>query len=362
MVNEALPLSVPATLMRGGTSRGLYFDGRALSDDPAERDRIVLATMGIGDPQQIDGIGGGTTLTNKVAVVRPSESREADVDYLFIQVRHRRGTTDTAPSCGNILAGVAPFAIERGMVPAEHGVTRVRVRLVNTGGLVEAVVRTPGGMVCYSGETAIDGVPGTAAPIVLSFLGCVGGKTGAMLPSGRPTDIIEGTPATLIDVGVPMMLVRAEALGKTGYESPQALDADAALAERMERMRLRAGELMGLGDVSETVLPKVALVSPPRAGGAISSRYFTPRKAHSTHAVLGAICVTAAALVPGTVAASVAHVHWSEEVATSLEHPAGRLDVAIRSRRAAGSIAIESASLVRTARPIFTGSVLVPAA
>ena len=354
-------LGIPAALMRGGTSKGLYFRRADLPVDPRARDQVLLAAMGSPDPRQIDGAGGANPLTSKVAIVSPSTADDVDVDYLFAQVHVERAIVDLNPTCGNLLAGVGPFAIERGMIEAGDGETRVRIRMVNTGGLAEAVVQTPERRVRYDGEVAIDGVPGTSAPVVLNLLRCAGSRTGAMLPSGRPRDEIDGVPVTLIDVAMPMMVVRADALGKTGYETPAELDADTALFARVERMRRTAGEMMGLGDVSDMVIPKVSLVAPPRAGRGISSRYLVPTRTHQAHAATGAICLAGAAVAPGTVASEVARLDpASNPLAVAVEHPAGQLEVSVDVRRAPCGIEVVSAGLVRTARLVFDGRIYVP--
>ena len=356
-----MQVGIPAVLMRGGTSKGLYFDRADLPDDQGVRDRVLLAAMGSPDPRQIDGAGGANSLTSKVAIVAPSEAPDVDVDYLFAQVLIDRAVVDLNPTCGNMLAGVGPFAIERGMVEAADGETRVRIRMVNTGGLVEAVVQTPGRRVRYDGDVAIDGVPGTGAPIMLNLMRCVGSKTGAMLPSGQPRDEIAGVPVTLIDVAMPMMVVRADSLGKTGYESPAELDADTSLFARLERMRRTAGELMGMGDVSGMVVPKVSLVAPPRSGHGVSSRYLVPNRTHQAHAATGAVCVASAAVAPGTVASEVAWIDTaSKPLAVAVEHPAGRLEVSLDIQRACAGIEVVTAGLVRTARLIFDGRIYVP--
>ena len=356
-----MQVGIPAVLMRGGTSKGLYFDRADLPVDQATRDRVLLAAMGSPDPRQIDGAGGANSLTSKVAIVGPSAAPDVDVDYLFAQVLIDRAIVDLNPTCGNMLAGVGPFAIERGMVEAADGETRVRIRSVNTGGLVEATVQTPGRRVRYDGDVAIDGVPGTGAPVMLNLMRCVGSKTGAMLPSGRPRDQIDGVPVTLVDIAMPMMVVRADSLGKTGYETPAELDADTSLFARVERMRRIAGELMGMGDVSGMVVPKVSLVAPPRSGHGVSSRYLVPNRTHQAHAATGAVCVAGAAVAPGTVASEVARLDMaSKPLAVAVEHPAGRLEVSLDIRSAAGGIEVVSAGLVRTARFIFDGRIHVP--
>ena len=356
-----MQVGIPAVLMRGGTSKGLFFDRADLPDDQGVRDQVLLAAMGSPDSRQIDGAGGANSLTSKVAIVGPSATRGVDVDYLFAQVLIDRAIVDLNPTCGNMLAGVGPFAIERGMVEAADGETSVRIHMVNTGGLVEAVVQTPGRLVRYEGDVAIDGVPGTGAPVKLNLMRCVGSKTGAMLPSGRARDEIDGVPVTLIDVAMPMMVVRADALGKTGYETPAELDADTSLFARVERMRRTAGELMGMGDVSGMVVPKVSLVAPPRSGHGVSSRYLVPDRTHQAHAATGAVCVAGAAVAPGTVASEVARIDTaSKPLAVAVEHPAGRLEVSLDIQRAAGGIEVVSAGLVRTARLIFDGRIYLP--
>ena len=357
-----MQVGIPATLMRGGTSKGLYFRRADLPDTRHARDRVLLAAMGSPDPRQIDGAGGANPLTSKVAIVGPCATNDADVDYLFAQVHTEQAIVDLNPTCGNLLAGVGPFAIERGMVKAMDGETRLRIRMANTGGLVETVVQTPGRLVRYDGNIAIDGVPGTGAPVFLKLLQCVGSKTGAMLPSGRPRDEIDGVPVTLVDVAMPMMVVRADSLGKTGYETPAELDADTALLARVERMRRTAGELMGMGDVSGMVVPKVSLVAPPRIGHGVSSRYLMPSRTHQAHAATGAICVASAAVAPDTVASEVARIdHASEPLVVAVEHPAGRLEICLDIHRVADAIEVASAGLVRTARLIFDGRIFVPA-
>ena len=347
--------------MRGGTSKGLYFQHADLPVDWRARDNVLLAAMGSPDPRQIDGAGGANPLTSKVAIVGPSAANDVDVDYLFAQVHVEQAIVDLSPTCGNLLAGVGPFAIERGMIEAGDDETRVRIRMVNTGGIAEAVVQTPGMHVRYDGDAAIDGVPGTSAPVILNFLRCVGSRTGTMLPSGRPKDEIDGVPITLIDVAMPMMVVRADSLGKTGYETPAELDSDTALLARVERMRRTAGEMMGLGDVSDMVIPKVSLVALPRVGRGISSRYLVPTRTHQAHAATGAICVASAAVAPSTVASEVARIDSvSSPLAVAVEHPAGQLEVSVDIRRAADGIEVVSAGMVRTARLIFDGTIYVP--
>ena len=269
---------IPCTLMRGGTSKGPYFKGEHLPDDVAARDRVLLAVMGSPDLRQIDGLGGADTLTSKVAIVSKSQRPGVDVDYLFAQVDINRALVDTSPSCGNMLSGVGPFAIENGMVVARDGTTPVVIFDVNTSSRIEAVVQTPEGDVSYVGDARIDGVPGTAAPVVLNFLDAIGAKTGRMLPTGHAMETIDGIDVSCLDVCMPMVMLRATDLGLSGIEGRAEIDGNAALLARIEAIRLQAGERMGFGDVGGMVIPKVGLLSPPRGTGAITSRYLTPHR------------------------------------------------------------------------------------
>lgn len=350
-------LRIPCVLMRGGTSRGPFFLETDLPSDPDMRDRVLLAAMGSPHQLQLDGIGGGNSLTSKVAIIGRSSHPDADVDYLFAQVAVDRPQVDIGPNCGNMLAAVGPFAIEAGLVAASEGETVVRIYNRNTASLIEAVVQTPGGVVDYDGATAIDGVAGTAAPIRLTFLDAVGSRTGALLPSGAAREIIDGVPVTLVDYATPMLLVAAAELGLSGDEAPAALDADADLLARLEALRREAGRRMGLGDVSGRVIPKIGLLSPARAGGSLTSRYFTPDRCHRSHAVTGALCIAAASRIAGTVARDIAGPVAGSLV--TIEHPSGLIQVDL-SLDAEGHVA--RAGLVRTARRIFEGHVIVPVA
>ena len=357
----ARQIGIPCMLMRGGTSKGPFFKLSDLPEDSEAFASVLLAAMGSPDPRQIDGLGGSDTLTSKVAIVSPSKRPGIDVDYLFAQVSVDKPLVDTEPPCGNMLAGVGPFAIETGMVKATDGMTRVVIYNVNTDSRVEALIQTPGGVVEYGGDTAIDGVPGTAAEIRLNFMDIVGGKTGAMLPTGKLIDTIDGVEVTLLDVAMPMMIVRARDLGKTGYESPEELDGDAAFFARMERIRIEAGRRMGFGDVSDKVIPKVAIVAPPRAGGAVAARYFVPHKTHAAFAVTGSICVASCVALAGSVADGVARPPPGDDRIVWLEHPSGQIDVALATRGLGADMEIVSGGAVRTARKIMAGEVFVPA-
>lgn len=352
--------AIPCVLMRGGTSRGLYFLARDLPDAPYRRDRILMAAMGSPDSRQIDGAGGGTSTSSKVAIVSPSADDDADVDYLFAQVGVDTPTVDTAPSCGNILAGVGPYAIEQGLVAAAPGRTTVRIRNVNTGTIIDATVETPDGEVTFDGDQEIDGVPGSGAPIRLSFRSPMGAKTGRLLPTGTAADRIGGVEVTCIDAAMPMVVIEASSLGLKGDEAPAALDADAALLERIEAIRREAGRRMGLGDVAGSVIPKVAIVSPPRRGGGLCARYFVPDRCHAAIAATGAITLAACAVVDGSVVSRVARGVRETSGRVTIEHPAGAMAVDLECGGSGRSPVISRASIVRTARPIFVGAVQVP--
>ncbi|WP_028227411.1 4-oxalomesaconate tautomerase [Paraburkholderia ferrariae] len=353
---------IPCMLMRGGTSKGAYFLASDLPGDPALRERVLLAVMGSPDPRQIDGIGGADPLTSKVAIVSRSTREDADVDYLFAQVVVNEARVDYGQNCGNLLAGVGPFAIERGLVAACDGNTPVAIHMVNTGQIAVASVATPGGNVCYEGDAKIDGVPGTAAPIPLAFRDTAGSTCGALLPTGNIKDTIAGVEITCIDNGMPLVLLRARDLGRTGYETRAALDADEELKARIEAIRLAAGPLMNLGDVRERTVPKMCLVAAPRAGGAISTRSFIPHRCHASIGVLGAVSVATAAVLPGTVCEGLADAgEWAQVKRVVVEHPTGEFTVQLALSREDGAIQVESAALLRTARWLFDGVVGIPA-
>ena len=267
---------IPCMWMRGGTSKGAYFVGSDLPADPDARDALLLHLMGSPDPRQIDGMGGGDPLTSKVAIVKPSDRADADVDYLFLQVFVDQAIVSDAQNCGNILAGVAPFAIERGMVPVEGNETQVRIYMENTGQIAQARVQTPDGRVSYAGGAMIDGVPNPAAPIPIAFSDTAGSSCGALFPTGNPRDVIDGTPMTMIDNGMPCVLIAAHDLGISGYEPPAELEGNATLRARLEQLRLQAGPLMNLGDVREKSVPKMTIVAPPKSGAPFQRAPLSP--------------------------------------------------------------------------------------
>lgn len=353
--------AIPCVMMRGGTSRGPFFLLKDLPDDPETRDRVLLAALGSPHPLQVDGIGGTQSVTSKVAMVGLSSVEGCDVDYFFAQVSVDQPIVDTGPTCGNMLSGIGPFAIESGLVDAEDGETVIRIHVVNTGAKVEAVVQTPGGIVEYEGNTAIDGVPGTAAPIFLRFRDADGSKTAALLPTGKAIEEINGVDATCMDVAMPMVIMRAADLGITGYESKEELDRNTSLFERLEAIRMEAGRRMGLGDVTGKVIPKAGLIAAPRNGGSITSRYFVPDKCHPTHAVTGGICVATCAVMAGTVADGLSEVERTPIERITIEHPLGDLIVELSVDGHGADMTFEYGGILRTARPIFGGNIFVPA-
>ncbi len=347
---------IPCVLMRGGTSKGPVFLAWDLPDAIEERDELLLNLMGSGHELEIDGIGGGSPQTSKVAIVSPSLHPDADVDYLFVQVMVSQRRVDTAPNCGNMLCAVGPFAVEQGLVKATKPQTRVRIRNINTGTFVNAEVHTPEGTVSYEGDTAIDGVPGTAAPVQLTFLDAAGSKTGKLFPTGQTQDVIDGVAMTCIDMAMPMMIVEAGQLGKRGDESPAELDADTEFLERLESLRLKAGLAMGLGDVSDKVIPKPVLVSPAKAGGTLQVRYFMPHSCHRALAITGSIGLATACVTEGCVTAQLlGGVSEPRLKQVRIEHPSGAIDVVLSYSGAQGETI--RASVVRTSRRLFAGYV-----
>ncbi|MBB3232270.1 4-oxalomesaconate tautomerase [Halomonas stenophila] len=354
--------SIPCMIMRGGTSRGPFLHMRDLPDSQEAQTEILLKLMGSGHALQIDGIGGGDPLTSKVAIVERSSHPEADVDYLFAQVDVLNRRVDFNPNCGNMLSAVGPYAIETGLVEPQEGTTIVRVRNLNTQRLIECRVPTPERQVCYEGDTRISGVPGRAAGIQLSFLDIDGTKTGALLPTGQATDTIDGIEVTCLDAATPIMMVNAADLGLSGRESPSELDDHPAMLKRLELIRRQAGRRMGLGDVSQSVLPKPVLVSAPSSDTAtLCTRYFVPHRCHKAIAVTGAIAVATAVSVPGTVANRIAI--GAEKLASDgrlshvrLEHPSGFIDLDVEHRNG-NPCDIARVSLIRTARKIMSGNI-----
>lgn len=354
-----MQVAIPCTMMRGGTSRGPFFLASDLPEALSAKERVLLAVMGTGNTTQVDGIGGGSSLTNKAAIVSRSSHPEADIDYLFAQVSVSQHMVDFTPSCGNMLSAVVPFAIENGLVSISNDETCVRVHNVNTSSIIEVVLPTPNGRFEYDGSAAIDGVEGTAAPILLNFLNVTGTKTGTLLPTGNLRDTFDGIEVSCVDAAVPMVLIPAESLGKTGYESKEELDSDRLLLARIEKIRREAGFKMGLGDISGKVIPKVGLIAKPQNGGSISSRYFVPENCHAAHAVTGAICVSVCAMLPGSVSDGLIDRENADKTTIQIEHPSGVIDLVLELEGTGAQMLVPKAGLVRTARKIFRGELYV---
>ncbi len=347
--------------MRGGTSKGLYFQAKDLPAESAIRDRVLLAAMGSPDSRQIDGVGGAHPLTSKVAIVSPSQRDDADVDYLFLQVVVDKAVVSDAQNCGNILAGVGPFAIDEGLVAATEGVTDVRIHMVNTGALAVAQVQVKNGKSVYEGDAEIDGVPGGAAPVLIDFLDIAGSSCGALLPTGNVTDTFEGITVTCIDNGMPVVMMEAQDFAIQGDESPEQLEANASLKEKVEAIRLQAGEKMNLGDVSGKTVPKMTLVSAPVNNGLLNTRSFIPHRVHDAIGVLGSVSVATACVIKG----AVGNRYLGDDhdySALNIEHPTGQFTVAmeVEGEQSAETLNIRRAALLRTARLLMRGEVMIP--
>ncbi|WP_394156249.1 4-oxalomesaconate tautomerase [Vibrio campbellii] len=339
--------------MRSGTSKGAYFLREDLPSDQRQRDAFLLSIMGSPDARQIDGIGGADPLTSKVAIVESSKREGVDVDYLFLQVFVDQSLISDKQNCGNILAGVAPYAIERGLVAAQEGETSVRIFMENTQQVATVTVQTPSKQVTYSGDCAIDGVPKTAAPIAVCFEDIAGSTCGALLPSGNQVDVIDGVEVTLIDNGMPVVVLKAEDFGLTGDESREALERNSELKLRLESIRLQAGLMMNLGDVAELSVPKMSLISAPQHGGGISTRTFIPHRCHASIGVLGAVSVASACILPEAPASQIANVTIEKQIQIDVEHPIGKMSVVLDVE----NNQVTSAAILRTARKLFDGDV-----
>ncbi len=356
--------AIPCAVMRGGTSKGLYFLASDLPADEATRNAVLLAAMGSPDDRQIDGMGGAHPLTSKVAIVSPSSRPDADVDYLFVQVVVNKAEVSTAQNCGNILAGVAPFSIETGLVAIAGETTDVRIHMVNTGAVAVARVETPNGVVNYSGSARIDGVPGTSAPIPTDFLDIAGSSCGALLPTGNAVDEVQGVKVTCIDNGMPVVVLDAADFGLSGNESPAEMEANADLKARIEAIRLEIGHKMNLGDVSNKTVPKMSLVSPALAGGLINTRTFIPHRVHEAIGVLGSVSVATACAVPGSVAQRVTGNAVQDGVhMMDVEHPTGffSVEMDVVGTASMDTLVVNRAALLRTARMLMRGEVFIAA-
>ena len=352
--------AIPYMQMRGGSSKGLYFLSEDLPADPAQRNEVLLDAMGRGE-RQIDGLGGADPLTSKVAIVSLSSRPDADIDFLFVQVVVGQDKVDTTPNCGNILAGVGPFAIETGLVPADEQTTRLTVHMVNSGKLSELKLSTPGGKMEYEGEAQIDGVPGSAAPVLCSYKDLAGSICGDLLPTGRVLDVVDDVEITCVDNGMPVVVLRAKDFGISGYESPHELNADENLKARLESIRLQIGPSMNLDDVKNKTIPKMCLVSPAVNGGLVNTRTFIPHKCHAAVGALGAVSAATACILPGSVVAGMVERPGGEIKTISVEHPIGEFSVTLQVDETGEFPLIKKAGLLRTARLLSRGVVYVPA-
>ncbi|WP_180900359.1 4-oxalomesaconate tautomerase [Martelella soudanensis] len=351
--------AIPFIFMRGGTSRGPYFRREDLPEDRDTLASVLVAAVGSGHSLNIDGIGGGAAVTTKVAMLSRSEDEWADIDYFFAQVSVEDRLVDFKPTCGNILSGVGPAAIEMGLITPTGDETEVRIRAVNTGAKVLARVQTPGGELTYEGDATIAGVPGTAAPIALNFMEVVGSSTGAFLPTGNLRDEIDGIEVTCMDVAMPIVIARASDFGLSGHETAAEIDANTDFFARMEKIRVEAGKRMGMGDVTKSVTPKFGLLAPAREGGTIATRYFMPWNTHPSMAVTGSQCLASCALTPGTVADGLLDRPEQSPANVILEHPSGQIEVLVEFDNADG-FSLKSAGLLRTARKLADGKIYVP--
>ena len=354
-------IDIPCILMRGGTSRAPYFNAADLPSDRETLAKILTAVLGSNSDNQVDGIGGGQSTTSKVAILSGSTHEWADIDYFFAQVHTSKDEVDFSPSCGNILSGVGPAAVEMGLIEAQDETTSVKIRAVNTGTLVEAIIETPDGKVNYKGEARIDGVGGSAAPVILNFKDVIGSKTGKLFPSGKVIDEIECFRLSCIDVAVPMVIGLAEDFGISGYESRNQLDNNQQLLETIGKLRLLAAKRMGLGDVSNSVIPKFSLITKARNGGSITVRYFMPWSCHPNLAVTGSICLGASLLVPNSITQGIAEIDSSNPVKITIEHAGGSIEVIFDYAIESGELRLNSAGIMRTARRLFKGEVSIPA-
>jgi len=346
---------------RGGSSKGLYFLASDLPAEEALRNRVLLAIMGGNDPRQIDGLGGAHPLTSKIAVVTPSTRADTDVDYLFVQAVVGEDRVDVTPNCGNILAGVGPFALESGLVKARTGETPVRIFMVNSSNRCELLIQTPGGQVEYQGDARIDGVPGTAAPVVCNYKDLAGSACGSLLPTGNVVDVVDGIEVSCIDNGMPVIVLRARDFGISGYESVESMNNNAGLKARLESIRLQLGPKMNLGDVKNKVVPKMSLIAPPATGGHVCTRTFIPKVCHDAIGVLGAVSVATVCIMPGSVADGIALVPLGLQKHLSVEHPSGEFSVSLGIGGSAARPEVLTAGLLRTARLLSKGVAYVPA-
>jgi 4-oxalomesaconate tautomerase len=351
--------AIPCLFMRGGTSRGPFFNADDLPADRPTRDRVLLAVMGSPDKRQIDGLGGAHPLTSKVGIVSRGSKPGVDLDFLFAQLQPDKDTVDTTPNCGNMLAAVVPFALETGMVKPQGDTTTLRVLTLNTDMQCDITVLTPNGHVEYEGKARIDGAPGTSAPITINFLDTAGSVAPGLLPTGNVRDVIDGVEVSCIDNGMPLVMFKASDVGRTGYESVDEMNADTALKARIERLRIACGHAMKLGDVTAKNYPKMTLIAAPRAGGSIATRSFIPHVCHDAIGVLAAVTVATACVLDGSITQGIATMPAGNVKKVSVEHPTGEFSVEIEVDPANPQKVVRAA-LLRTARLLMRGEAMVP--
>jgi 4-oxalomesaconate tautomerase len=351
--------SIPFMQIRGGSSKGLYFLATDLPSNESDRNEAILSAVGR-DARQIDGLGGADPLTSKVAVVSTSDRSDADIDYLFVQVVVGENRVDTTPNCGNILAGVGPFAVERGLVQASHPQTTVRVHMVNSGKICELILQTPNGEMTYKGDTRIDGVPGSSAPVICNYSDIAGSACGVLLPTGNVVDVIDGIEISCVDNGMPVVVLRASDLGITGVESPAELNSNEELKARLQSIRLQVGPMMNLGDVDGASVPKMCMISPALNGGIVNTRTFIPYKCHAAIGVLGAVSVATVCILPGSVAEGMVTVPTESPLQLSVEHPSGEFSVSLDIDNSGDELEVKQAGLMRTARLLSSGYLYLP--
>ena len=362
-------MKIPYYQIRGGSSKGLFFKAEDLPTDEQERNKILLLAMEgttEGDSRQIDGLGGATSLTSKVAIINKSENPVVDLDYTFIQIVVGKGKVSTTQTCGNILAGIVPFAIETGLIEATHPTTSAKINIVNTGGICEVVVQTPNKIIETKGNAKVDGVVGTAAPIICNYLDTIGSTCGALLPTGNSIDIIEEIEVTCIDNGMPIVIMRAIDFGLMGNESKETLEANELLRQKIEQIRLKVGFMMNLGDVKDQTIPKMCLVSPPENGGVINTRMFIPHLVHEAIGVLAAVSVATACIIPNTVCEGITNKNPTSDTfishhsSLSIEHPSGEFTVNLEYEIDDNEVKIYKSGVIRTARILSRGEVYIP--
>jgi len=357
-----MSVKIPFMQIRGGSSKGVFFNAADLPKEETERDKVILGAMegvGPGDLRQIDGLGGADSLTAKVGIVSPSNRKDADIDYLFLQVVMGKGILSTSQNCGNILAGVLPYAIECGLIEAEEGKTTATIHMLNSGGLCEVTVLTPNKDIQVAGDATVDGVPGRGAPIICNYLDIAGANCGALLPTGNVIDVVDGIELTCVDNGMPVVNIRAKDLGLTGYESKSELDANESLKAKLESIRQQIGPKMNLGDVSNKTVPKMSIISPPQSGGLVNTRTFIPHVCHAAIGVLGAVSAATGCLIKGSVADGIASVP-KDYSSLKVEHPSGQFTVSLTADEKDGELKVSKSGTVRTARIISKGEVYIP--